>query len=527
MFNRVSLLLVVLPALLVMTAASEALAAARGADTFRPIFNGKDLTGWAGDTRFWRVEDGVIIGETTKEQPAPHNTFLIWEQGEVDDFELTLRFRMTTDYANSGVQVRSQRHDNFVVSGYQADLANDGWTGIVYEERGRGILTKRGEKTILKADGSRETNQFGNADELHKHHRLRDWNDYHIIARGNQITVKLNGHTMSEIVDESPNARRAGVLALQVHAGPPMRIEVKDIMLKRLKMPDKKKVVLVAGKPSHAYGDHEHYAGCTLFARLLNEHTDNIYATVYKNGWPADPTAFDNADSVVIYADGGRGHPVMPHLKEFDAVMKRGVGLACIHYAVEVMADESGQYFLDWIGGYFEPHWSVNPFWVIRNMTLNTGHAMTRGVTPYEINDEWYYHMRFPDRLEGVDAIITALPPVETLNRPEGPHSNNPHVRKAVLENKEPQHVAWARQRPDGGRGFGFTGGHVHWNWGHPQHLRLVLNAIAWTAHAEIPEGGIKVPPLTFEELEANMDGAPPANFDREHWINQIKAWNK
>ncbi len=500
---------------------------AKPADTFRPIFNGKDLTGWSGDERFWRVEDGAIVGETTEDSRAPGNTFLIWEQGELDDFELRLKFRMTSDYANSGVQIRSVRLDKHVVGGYQADLANDGWTGVMYEERGRGILAHRGERATIAADGSRTATAFGDKDALHQHMKLRDWNDYHIIARGNRITIRLNGETMSELIDESPAARRHGVLALQVHAGPPMRVAFKDIELKRVPVEGKKKVVLVAGRPSHGYGEHEHNAGCMLFARLLNEHTDNIFATVYRNGWPSDPTAFDNADSVVIYADGGRGHPVMPHLQSFDVVMKRGVGLVCIHYAVEVMADESGKYFLDWIGGYFEPHWSVNPHWTIKDMKLGKPHAITRGVEPYELNDEWYYHMRFPDRMEGVDAIITALPPAESLTRPDGPHSGNPHVRKAVLEHKHPQHTAWARQRPDGGRGFGFTGGHFHWNWGHPEHLKLVLNAIAWTADATVPEQGITVPALTFEDLEANLDGKQPSNFNRPRLIEQVKAWNE
>src|SRR5690606_35018322 len=129
--------------------------------------------------------------------------------------------------------------------------------------------------------------------------------------------------------------------------------------------------------------------------------------------------------------------------------------------------------FLDWVGGYFETHWSVNPHWVME-LTELLEHPITRGVVPYTIDDEWYYHMRFREGMRGVTPILTALLSPSSLERPDGPHSGNPHVRAAVLERKEPQHMAWAVEREDGGRGFGFTGGHWHWNWGHPMQRKLV-----------------------------------------------------
>jgi len=502
-------------------------ASVKANDGFKPLFNGKDLTGWSGDERFWSVQDGMIVGETTADNPTDKNTFLIWEHGEVDDIELRFSFRMPTEYANSGVQVRSQRLEDYVVAGYQPDLANDGWSGIIYEERGRGILARRGEKTVIARDGTRLTTQFADGDELNKKIKLRDWNDYRIVASGTRITTYINGHRMAELVDESPEARRYGVLAIQLHAGPPMRIEIKDLQMKRLRMHDGlKKVVMIAGGASHGYGAHEHYAGLKIMQRILHESTET-YAPIYRD-WPQDPTAFDNADSVVIYANGGRGHPVMPHLEAFDRVMRRGVGLVCLHYAVEVPEGEAGQYFLKWLGGYFEPHWSVNPFWVIRDMTLNRTHPITRGVQPYELYDEWYYHMRFRPEMERVQPIITALPPAESLSRADGPHSGNPHVREAVLEHKHPQHTAWAITREDGGRAFGFTGGHFHWTWGHPDHLRLVLNAIVWTTKgvADVPESGVPFAPITMEELEANQDYPQPADFDRQKIVDQLQQWN-
>jgi hypothetical protein len=115
--------------------------------------------------------------------------------------------------------------------------------------------------------------------------------------------------------------------------------------------------------------------------------------------------------------------------------------------------------------------------------------------------------------MKGVVPILTAMPPATSLERPEGPHQNNPHVRAAVLERKEPQHVAWAVERADGGRGFGFTGGHWHWNWGHPMQRKLVLNAIAWAAKADVPATGIDTPRVTMEQLEENSEETPPASW--------------
>ncbi|RMG35415.1 MAG: hypothetical protein D6725_12580, partial [Planctomycetota bacterium] len=151
---------------------------------------------------------------------------------------------------------------------------------------------------------------------------------------------------------------------------------------------------------------------------------------------------------------------------------------------------------------------------------------ITNGVRPFAINDEWYYHMRFREGLEGITPILSDLPPASTLNRPDGPHSNNPHVREAVLKRKEPQHVAWAYQRPDGGRGFGFTGGHVHWNWGHNDFRKLVLNAIVWTAHIDVPAGGVSSAPLSVDDLLANQDEPIPKNFDRRRIEQLLREWN-
>ena len=148
---------------------------------------------------------------------------------------------------------------------------------------------------------------------------------------------------------------------------------------------------------------------------------------------------------------------------------------------------DSGDHFLKWIGGYFETHWSVNPHWTARFDHLPV-HPITRGVKPFEVNDEWYYHMRFRPAMKGVTPILSAMPPKTTLTRPDGPHSGNPHVRASVAAGNL-QHVAWAAERADGGRGFGFTGGHNHWNWGDDNFRKVVLNAIVWCAKRRGPYG--------------------------------------
>ncbi len=485
---------------------------------FQPIFDGKTLKGWDGDPRFWRVEDGAITGETTPDNPTQGNTFIVWTDGQVDDFELKLEYRITGH--NSGIQYRSFHlpgaKDRWRIGGYQADLeAGDQWSGTNYGERFRGILAKRGEKTIIGEDHKpRVVGTFGDPKVLQSFIRKNDWNEYHIIARGYRFIHKINGHVMSEVIDEDTGMRRrSGLIALQLHAGPPMKVQFRNIRLKRLKMADKRKVVFVAGTRSHGYGAHEHAAGCRLLADALNENVPAVLAVVYRNGWPADPTAFDNADAVVFYCDGGGRHPVLRHLDTMERLMRRGTGLVCIHYAVEVPKGEPGERFLDWLGGYFEPFWSVNPHWTAHFRNLPE-HPITRGVKPFSINDEWYYHMRFRDKPPAITPILTDLPPRETLNRPDGHHSNNPFVRKAVLEEKQPQHVAWAFERENGGRSFGFTGGHVHWNWGHDQFRKLVLNAIVWASGAEVPSEGVQSPPLSLADLRAHQDFDPPKNFD-------------
>jgi type 1 glutamine amidotransferase len=269
----------------------------------------------------------------------------------------------------------------------------------------------------------------------------------------------------------------------------------------------KKKIVFIAGNPSHGPGQHEHRAGCMLLADHLNKSGLPVQAVVTTNGWPKDNSIFEGASAVVIYADGGGRHPAVQHLAELKEMASKGVGIGCLHYGVEVPKGEAGDVFLDVIGGYFETDWSVNPTWEASYKMPE--HAVTRGVHDFKCNDEWYYHMRFPEGMKGVTPILTDLPPPSTLTRKDGPHEGNPEVRAAVLERKEPQHTMWLFERPEnlgGGRGFGFCGGHYHKNWQQDDMRRLVLNSIVWISGIEVPADGVLSKTPTDEEMAANLD---------------------
>ena len=471
-----------------------------------PIFDGESLAGWDGNPEFWRVENGAIVGQTTPDKPTKGNTFLIWRAGLLDDFILELDYRLTG--GNSGIQYRSRDEGGFVVGGYQADFeAGTKYSGILYDERGRGILCERGERVSIAPDSTKTAGEpIGDSATLQDAIKPGEWNTYRIVAQGPKLQHFINGHLMSETIDEQVGKRvDQGILALQVHAGPPMKVEFKNVRLKRTRLTDgRKKLLLVAGKASHGPGEHEHRAGCLLVRKCLAESCPQLVTELHEGGWPADPTAFDNADAIFFFADGGQGHPVLQRnrLAQVDALARRGVGLACLHYAVEVPKEKGGPRFLDWLGGYFEPHWSVNPHWTLAETRLAEHHPITRGVKPFVTDDEWYYHMRFRDPSDGVTEILTAVPPDSTREKPDGPHSNNPTVRAAKGAREV---LAWAYERPGGGRGFGCTGAHFHRNWANDDFRKLMLNALAWTAGLDVPSEGL-ASTVSAEEVAANLD---------------------
>ncbi len=199
------------------------------------LFDGETLKGWDGDPRFWSVKDGVISGQTTADNPTPHNTFLIWRDGELKDFQLDVDFRLVD--GNSGIQYRSKELPDWVIHGYQADFDAAGqYSGILYEEGGRGIVALTGQKVLVTDSGDKNVvGEVGKADEIRAVVKKEDWNHYTIIAQGNHLVHKVNGVVTVEINDDQVDKRAmSGLLAFQVHAGPPMLVQFKNINLTTL-----------------------------------------------------------------------------------------------------------------------------------------------------------------------------------------------------------------------------------------------------------------------------------------------------
>jgi type 1 glutamine amidotransferase len=253
------------------------------------------------------------------------------------------------------------------------------------------------------------------------------------------------------------------------------------------------KIVLVAGRPSHGPGEHEFFAGCAVLMKLLKQ-TPGVFPVLARDGWPRDPRTFEGAKAVVFFMDGGSGHPVIQgdHMAEIQKLIDAGVGFVNLHYAVEYPQRE-GKGVLDWLGGYYETGYSTNPHWKA-NFDKLPEHPITRGVKPFDIQDEWYFNIRFAPARKGVTPILVATPPDDK----RGTAAAKEHPGR-------PEVVAWSFERPGGGRSFGFTGGHFHRNWGDENFRRLVTNAVLWTAHVEIPRDGARVE-LDAADLKTNLD---------------------
>ncbi len=240
-------------------------------------------------------------------------------------------------------------------------------------------------------------------------------------------------------------------------------------------------VLFVAGRDSHGEGEHEHRAGVTLLDAALRERYPDIATRIVYGGWPGDDSVFEGIDALVMYCDGGPFHPINRDVAAFETLVARGVGVAAIHYCVEVRKDsEASRAMLTAIGGYFETGFSVNPHWSARYTSLPE-HPATERAAPFDMLDEWYFNLRFVPQLQRVTPLLRAIPPPQTMTRPDGPHSGNPQVRKLVAA-KVPQVTAWVYEREDGGRGFGYTGGHFHHNWNNNNARAIVVDAIRWVA---------------------------------------------
>ena len=202
-------------------------------DGFTSMFNGKDLTGWDGKPGWWYVENGAITSQTTPEKPCKKCNYLIWKGGAPGDFELRLKFRIVG--GNSGIQFRSQQIPDWDTRGYQADIDAAGqWAGALFQHA-RGGVAMRGQKVAIAEDGQKQITSIGDPADLLKHIKKDDWNDYCIVARGNEITLKINGVMMSQAIDqEKDKCLHDGIIGLQIHPGPPMKIQFKDLQIEIL-----------------------------------------------------------------------------------------------------------------------------------------------------------------------------------------------------------------------------------------------------------------------------------------------------
>lgn len=273
-----------------------------------------------------------------------------------------------------------------------------------------------------------------------------------------------------------------------------------------------KTVLLIAGRPSHPPGMHEFRAGMMLFQTCL-EGVPGLKVQVASNGWPTkvegdkrgdDNAAFEGVDAVVIYADGGGGHPALQNNRTqlFDSLAKKGVGLGFAHYGVEVPKGDPGAAMHRWVGGYYEHQFSVNPMWKPEFKSFPT-HPVTRGVKPFATHDEWYFNMRWVPGQKGVTPLLVATPD-EKVRRgpyvyPQGPYD---HI---VADAGRAETMMWVCEREDGGRGFGFTGGHTHRNWADANQRKILLNAVLWISKLEVPANGVESKP-SEDTLVANQD---------------------
>jgi hypothetical protein len=204
---------------------------------FVPLFDGKSLEKWDGNPEFWRVENGTLVGQTTAEKPTKGNTFLVWRGGELKDFVLKAEYKI--EGGNSGIQYRSFEvpNEKWVVGGYQADIDAGGtFVGSCYGERFRGMLCVRGQKTVIGEDAKpKVVGEVGDNKELFGKVKADDWNEYTIEGKDFHFVQKINGTVMADLTDDDVKHRKAsGVLALQLHAGPPMKISFRNIRLKDL-----------------------------------------------------------------------------------------------------------------------------------------------------------------------------------------------------------------------------------------------------------------------------------------------------
>jgi type 1 glutamine amidotransferase len=277
-----------------------------------------------------------------------------------------------------------------------------------------------------------------------------------------------------------------------------------------------KHVLFLSGDNSHAWGQHKHLAGSKLLCASINE-SPGVAAEVITT-WP-DAAALAKADALVIYADGWQAHPANGKLAELEAFMNSGKGLVALHWATGIQAEnpaskeqQQDPQRVKWralMGADFEAYFSISTFWQAK-VENPADHPVMRGVKPFSLYDECYFHLRECGHDHGeVQPMFHVSPAKELVEPGLTPYRGNDHARATMAEGKVPQYVAWAFPRPKGGRAFGFTGGHFHWSWANDDARKMVLNGILWSAGGEVPARGLvsKTP-----DAKRMLDGLPAPN---------------
>ncbi|MBU6398876.1 MAG: DUF1080 domain-containing protein [Verrucomicrobia bacterium] len=433
---------------------------------WQSLFDGKTLTGWK-ETDFAghgevTIEDGQLIlhmGATL--------TGVNWTNATpTDNYEVALDAKKL-DGSDFLCGLTFPVRDSFCT------FIVGGWGG--------GVV---GFSSLDGMDASEnETTKYMNFDTGRWYHlrvrvrpeRLQAWVDGQMVA-----DVVTRGRRISLRYGEIELSKPFGLATYQTTAA------MRNLQLRTLPSEKVKTVAFIAGAKSHGPGEHEYEKGLRLLERCLETaaNVTGIQARLYTNGWPADPRALEDADTIVLYCDGAdRNEQADPLLHDkrvaiLERLMRRGVGLVALHYALIVPRDKLGAQFLDWLGGYFEytagaspEHWFSK--YQIRDYSLRPaapGHPVLRGIHPFQLHEEFYYHLRFRENDPRWTPILT--------------FGTEPKDPTAV--------VAWAVERADGGRGFGYSGGHFLVNLEKESVRRLLLNAILWTAKADVPMDGVR-----------------------------------
>ncbi len=262
----------------------------------------------------------------------------------------------------------------------------------------------------------------------------------------------------------------------------------------------RKSLVFVAGNSVHLWGDHENLAFCKTLEKLARGVLKNTDIRIVDVGNGGKLSEVGSPDAVVIIGEGEGNHP----LAGDEAFLKRmrlaGTNVGVFHYALHFSDAKNYAYLDDSVGGHYEPHWSVNPFWRA-DFKVSDSHPIARGVRPFSIDDEWYFNIKFAaGDARRIVPVLTAAPPDRVRNRGFGPHSGNPHVRS----NKgREETILWTIETADGARGLGFCGGHSVWALADPNFRKVLVNSLAWLAEEDIPPGGFNTPQPDYGEIAA------------------------